>query len=64
MRMGSRHFASNRERSMPRDFAKFFSSRCHVDCVGRSNGRVIKMMVPGGDDMQLHQPTHKLAYNL
>ena len=27
-------------------------------------GRVIMMIVPGADDMQLYQPTHKLAYNL
>ena len=27
-------------------------------------GRIIKMMVPGADDIQLYQPTHKLAYNL
>ena len=27
-------------------------------------GRIIMMMVPGADDMQLYQPTHKLAYNL
>jgi hypothetical protein len=26
--------------------------------------RVIMMIVPGADDMQLYQPTHKLAYNL
>jgi len=25
---------------------------------------VIMMIVPGADDMQLYQPTHKLAYNL
>ncbi len=30
----------------------------------REYGRVIMMMVPGADDMQLYQPTHKLAYNL
>jgi len=30
----------------------------------REYGRVIMMMVPGADDMQLHQPMHKLAYNL
>jgi catechol 2,3-dioxygenase-like lactoylglutathione lyase family enzyme len=27
-------------------------------------GRVIMVIVPGADDMQLYQPTHKLAYNL
>jgi predicted enzyme related to lactoylglutathione lyase len=27
-------------------------------------GRVIMMIVPGADDIQLYQPTHKLAYNL
>jgi hypothetical protein len=27
-------------------------------------GLVIMMMVPGADDIQLYQPTHKLAYNL
>ena len=27
-------------------------------------GRVILLMVPGADDIQLYQPTHKLAYNL
>ncbi len=27
-------------------------------------GRVIMMIVPGADDMQLYQPTHKVAYNL
>jgi hypothetical protein len=27
-------------------------------------GRVITMIVPGADDIQLYQPTHKLAYNL
>ena len=27
-------------------------------------GRIIMMIVPGADDMQLYQPTHKLAYNL
>jgi hypothetical protein len=26
--------------------------------------RVIMMIVPGGDDIQLYQPTHKLAYDL
>ena len=30
----------------------------------REYGRVIMMMVPGADDMQLYQPTHKLAYHL
>ena len=30
----------------------------------REYGRVIMMVVPGADDMQLYQPTHKLAYNL
>lgn len=27
-------------------------------------GRVIMMMVPGIDDIQLYQPRHKLAYDL
>jgi predicted enzyme related to lactoylglutathione lyase len=27
-------------------------------------GRVIKMIVPGADDIQVYQPAHKLAYNL
>jgi catechol 2,3-dioxygenase-like lactoylglutathione lyase family enzyme len=27
-------------------------------------GHVIMMIVPGIDDIQLYQPTHKLAYNL
>ena len=26
--------------------------------------RIIMVIVPGADDMQLYQPTHKLAYNL
>ena len=30
----------------------------------REYGRVIVMIVPGADDMQLYQPKHKLAYNL
>jgi predicted enzyme related to lactoylglutathione lyase len=30
----------------------------------REYGRVIMMIVPGADDMQLYQATHKLAYNL
>jgi hypothetical protein len=30
----------------------------------REYGRVIMMIAPGADDMQLYQPTHKLAYNL
>jgi predicted enzyme related to lactoylglutathione lyase len=30
----------------------------------REYGRVITMIVPGANDMQLYQPTHKLAYNL
>ena len=30
----------------------------------REYGRVIMMIVPGADDMQLYQPTHKLADNL
>jgi hypothetical protein len=30
----------------------------------REYGRVIMMIVPGADDMQLYQTTHKLAYNL
>ena len=27
-------------------------------------GHIIMMIVPGADDIQLYQPTHKLAYNL
>ena len=27
-------------------------------------GRIIMMIVPGANDMQLYQTTHKLAYNL
>src|SRR5262245_61844933 len=27
-------------------------------------GRIVMMAVPGADDIQLYQPTHKLAYNL
>ena len=27
-------------------------------------GRLVVMIVPGADDMQLYQPTHKPAYNL
>lgn len=27
-------------------------------------GRLIMLIVPGADDMQLYQPTHKVAYNL
>ena len=27
-------------------------------------GRIIMMMVPGADDIQLYQPSHKLACNL
>ena len=30
----------------------------------REDGRVIIMIVPGAADMQVYQPTHKLAYNL
>ena len=30
----------------------------------REYGRVIMMIVHGADDIQLYQPTHKLAYNL
>ena len=30
----------------------------------RDYGRVIMIAVPGTDDMQLYEPTHKLAYNL
>ena len=30
----------------------------------REYGRVIMIIVPGADDIQLYQPTHKLAYNL
>jgi hypothetical protein len=30
----------------------------------REYGRVIMMAVPGADDIQLYEPTHKLAYNL
>jgi len=27
-------------------------------------GRIVIMIVPGADDIQLYQPSHKLAYNL
>jgi hypothetical protein len=27
-------------------------------------GRIVMMIVPGADDIQLYQPTHKLAYDL
>ena len=27
-------------------------------------GRVVMLRVPGADDIQLYQPTHKLAYSL
>lgn len=30
----------------------------------RMYGRVTMLMVPGADDIQLYQPTHKLAYDL
>ena len=30
----------------------------------REYGRIIMMILPGADDIQLYQPTHKLAYNL
>jgi len=30
----------------------------------REYGRVIMMIVPGADHVQLYQPTHKLAYSL
>ena len=30
----------------------------------REYGRVIMMIVPGADDIQLYQPTHKLANHL
>jgi hypothetical protein len=30
----------------------------------REYGRVVMMIVPAADDMQLYQPTHKLAYSL
>ena len=30
----------------------------------REYGRVIMMAMPGADDIQLYQPTHKLAYTL
>jgi len=30
----------------------------------REYGRVIMLIVPGADDIQLYQPTHKLAYDL
>jgi hypothetical protein len=35
-----------------------------VQSRNREYGRVIMIIVPGADDMQLYQPTHKLAYNL
>jgi len=34
------------------------------DIEEREYGRIIMLIVPGADDMQLYQPTHKLAYNL
>lgn len=27
-------------------------------------GRVVRLIVPAADDIQLYQPTHKLAYNI
>ncbi len=30
----------------------------------REYGHVVMMAVPGADDIQLYEPTHKLAYNL
>jgi predicted enzyme related to lactoylglutathione lyase len=36
----------------------------HGPIEDREYGRVIMMIVPGADDMQLYQPTHKLAYDL
>ena len=30
----------------------------------REYGRVIMVAVPGADDIQLYEPTHKVAYNL
>ena len=30
----------------------------------REYGRVVMMMVPGADDIQLYQPSHKRAYDL
>src|SRR5262245_23051207 len=30
----------------------------------REYGRVVMVIVPGADDMQLYQPTHKVAYKL
>ena len=30
----------------------------------REYGRVVMMAVPGADDIQLYEPSHKLAYNL
>ena len=32
-------------------------------CLISLYARIIMMMVPGADDIQLYQPTHKLAYN-
>ena len=32
--------------------------------VQREYGRAIMMIVPGTDDIQLYQPTHKIAYDL
>jgi hypothetical protein len=34
------------------------------DIEQREYGRVIMMIVPGADDIQLYQPSHKLAYDL
>jgi len=42
--------------------AKGAQSRGRIE--EREYGRVIMMIAPGADDMQLYQPTHKLAYDL
>ena len=31
---------------------------------GEIYGRIVMLIVPGADDMQLYQPTHKVAYDL
>jgi hypothetical protein len=41
-----------------------YGAKCRGAIEEREYGRVIMMIVPGADDMQLYQPTHKLAYDL
>jgi hypothetical protein len=35
-----------------------------VPMITQIYGRIVVLIVPGADDIQLYQPTHKLAYNL